>query len=1326
MISLNGSNYHVWKGKMKDLLYVKSWHLPVFAKEKPESKTDEVWEFEHEQVCGYMRQWVDDNVLNHICDETNARTLWDKLESLYAKKTGNNKLFLIKKLMSLKYKEGCTVTDHLSEFQGIIQRLSAMGIKFDDEVQALWLLGTLPDSWETFRMSLCNSAPDGIVTMEIAKSSVMNEEMRRKSQDSSSESEVLYTEDRGRSKSKGPKGKDRGRSKSRGDYKDIKCHYCGKMGHMKKKCFKFKRDEKNGKSKDEKNNHENNNTIASAFTGDLVIVCDENLINVVCHETSWIVDSGASHHVTSRKEFFTSYTSGDFGTLKMGNNGLSKVVGFGNVCLLTNNGATLLLKDVRHAPDVRLNLISVGKLDDDGFCSTFGSEQWKLTKGSMVVARGNKTSSLYMMEGKLSKGAINVVQEDQVTELWHKRLSHISEKGLNVLAKKNLLSGVNSARLEKCTHCLAGKQHRVSFKSHPPSRKSDLLELVHSDVCGPMKVRSRGGALYFVTFIDDCSRKLWVYVLKTKDQVLDAFKEFHVLVERQTGKKLKCIRSDNGGEYRGPFDMYCKQQGIRHQTTPPKTPQLNGLAERMNRTLIERVRCLLSDAGLPLSFWGEALLTVTHVINLSPVVILNGDVPDKVWYGKDVSYDHLRVFGCKAFVHVPKDERSKLDVKTRQCVFLGYGLDDFGYRLYDPVAKKIVRSRDVVFFEDQIVNDFEKVEKTVSVDSDDLTDLDSTPLAGLPDQVQIDTQGGTQVEAQVGQNATDVDQNGVDDVVDVQQPDTTVPPRRSERTRERSVRYSPNEYVLNYVLLTDGGEPDCYEEAMKSEEKNKWVGAMDDELKSLHDNHTFELVKLPKGKRALKNRWVYKVKHDDSSSHPRYKARLVVKGYSQKKGIDFEEIFAPVVKMPSIRIVLGLAASLDLEVEQMDVKTAFLHGELEEEIYMEQPEGFRETGKDELVCRLKKSLYGLKQAPRQWYKKFESFMVEHGYNKTNSDHCVFVRNFSDNDFIILLLYVDDMLIVGQDASRVDRLKQDLSKSFSMKDLGPAKQILGMKILRDRKAKKLWLSQEKYIEKVLQRFNMDKAKVVSTPLASHFKLSTAHSPSTTKEKEDMQKVPYASAVGSLMYAMVCTRPDIAYAVGAVSRFLSKPGKEHWNAVKWIMRYLRGTSKMSICFGSEKPTIVAYTDADMAGDVDSRKSTSGYLVTYSGGAVAWQSRLQKCVALSTTEAEYVAATEACKELLWMKRFVQELGYFQERYVLLCDSQSAIHLAKNPTSHGKSKHIDARYHWIRDVLVDKELELEKVHTDDNGADMLTKALPVGKHIACCSFAGLANTST
>lgn len=253
------------------------------------------------------------------------------------------------------------------------------------------------------------------------------------------------------------------------------------------------------------------------------------------------------------------------------------------------------------------------------------------------------------------------------------------------LAKRNVIPDLKHAELEPCEHCLAGKQNRISFHNHSSSRKTELLELVHTDICGPLKVKTKGGASYFVTFIDDHSRKLWVYALKNKDQVLDVFKEFQAAVKRQSGKKIKCVRSDNGGEYIGLFDVYYRQQGIHHQKSPPKTPQLNSVVERMNRTLMKRVRYLLSEAKLPGMFWGEALYTSAYIYNMSPSSALQNEVPDLFWYGKEPSYNHLRVFGCKAFVHIPKDERSKLEVKTKQYVFVGYSQDEFGYRLYDPV-----------------------------------------------------------------------------------------------------------------------------------------------------------------------------------------------------------------------------------------------------------------------------------------------------------------------------------------------------------------------------------------------------------------------------------------------------------------------------------------------------------------------------------------------------------------------------------------------------------------------------------------------------------------
>eukprot|EP00253_Pinus_taeda_P006007 PITA_06007 len=361
--------------------------------------------------------------------------------------------------------------------------------------------------------------------------------------------------------------------------------------------------------------------------------------------------------------------------------------------------------------------------------------------------------------------------------------------------------------------------------------------------------------------------------------------------------------------------------------------------------------------------------------------------------------------------------------------------------------------------------------------------------------------------------------------------------------------------------------------------------------------------------------------------------------------------------MPSIRTILSLVAAEDLHLEQLDVKTTFLHGDLEEEIYMQQPQGYEVKGKEKLACRLKRSLYGLKQAPTQWYLKFDKFMFEQGYTRCHSNHCVYVKTKNDGSYIILLLCVDDMLVVGSNTQEIIFLKIKLANSFAMKDLGAAKQILGMRITRDKKNRNLTLSQDEYIQKVLKRFNMHNAKPVSTAFSSHFKLSKEMCLKTQEDMDYMSKVPYASTVGRLMYAMVCTRPDIAHAMGVISRYMNNPGKEHWMAVKLILRYLK----------------------DMAGDIDNMRSTTGYVFTVGGTTVSWVSKIQSVVALSTIEVEYVVAIEASKEMIWLQRFMGELGKEHDMGTLYSDNQSAIHLAKNSTFHSRTKHIQLKYHFI-----------------------------------------------
>ncbi|MCQ7056692.1 hypothetical protein M9Y08_18120, partial [Clostridioides difficile] len=461
-----------------------------------------------------------------------------------------------------------------------------------------------------------------------------------------------------------------------------------------------------------------------------------------------------------------------------------------------------------------------------------------------------------------------------------------------------------------------------------------------------------------------------------------------------------------------------------------------------------------------------------------------------------------------------------------------------------------------------------------------------------------------------------------------------------------------------------------------------------------------------------------------------FKAWLVAKGFTQKEGIDYEETFSPVAMLKSIRILLAIAAHMDYEIWQMDVKTAFLNGSLEENIYMKQPEGFIAKGQEHLVCKLKKSIYGLKQASRSWNIRFDEVIQSYGFNQNPDEQCVY-RKADGNVVVFLVLYVDDILLIGNSVKMLSDVRVWLSKQFDMKDLGEAGHILGIKIIRDRKKRMLTLSQASYIDSILARFSMQNSKKGLLPFRHGVHLSKEASPKTPEETEAMKAVPYASAVGSLMYAMLCTRPDICFAVGMVSRYQSNPGKAHWEAVKHILKYLRRTRDYVLVYRANELEPLGYTDSDFQSDRDQSKSTSGFVFTLGGGAIVWRSVKQKCVADSTMEAEYVAASEAAKEAVWLKNFLMDLDVIPslpKSITLFCDNSGAVANSKEPRAHKASKHIERKYHLIRDIVRRGEVVVAKIASEDNLADPFTKSLTAkafGKHVEGMGVKCMAGTS-
>ncbi|KAH9718140.1 hypothetical protein KPL71_022099 [Citrus sinensis] len=845
----------------------------------------------------------------------------------------------------------------------------------------------------------------------------------------------------------------------------------------------------------------------------------------VASSSEWILDTGATYHLCPIKEWFTDFSEFESGAVMMGSDQLCRTMGIGTIRLKMFDGIIRELKEVRFVPALKKNRISVGALEDKGYKVTIEDGIMKFTHGAMVILQGAQRHNLYYLKGGTTNEANVVEAHSDTTNLWQKK--------------------------------------RVKFGTTNHDTH-EIIEYVHSDVCGPTKTASIGGSHYFVTFVDDFSRRVWVYTMRAKDEVLEIFVKWKKLVETQTGRKIKVLRSDNEGEYTSdPFLQVCQNEGIKRYFTVRHTPQQNGVADRMNHTLLEKVRCMLSNAGLDKKFWVEAVSYTSHLVNRLSSAAIGGKTPMEIWSGKHAQdYDSLRIFGCPAYYHV-KD--GKLDPRARKAIFVGFKGGVKGFKLWDLEDKKFVCSRDVTFDEasmmkasssQQVDNKTKEVLQWVEFDATPYVPVSSTSKKSSTMEVTPRVEEEV-VSSDVPQNEETIDDVDNDDFI------STMRPRREIKkpgwlTKDMVVAYS--------LSVIDDDIPNTFGEALCSSESDQWKLAMEEEMKSLHQNQTWELVELPKGKRAIGNKWVYTKKQGSPNQlTPRYKARLVAKGFAQKECIDYNEVFSPVVKHTSIRILLALVAEYELELAQLDVKTTFLHGDLEDEIYMIQPCGFRVAGKENHMCR---------------------------------------------------------------------------------------------------------SQE--------------------------------------ERDYMARVPYASAVGSLMYAMVCTRPDISQAVSMVSRYMHNPGKNQWLAVKWILRYLYETVDVGLLFKKDcGQQCVGYCDSDFAGDLDKRRSTTGYVFTLGGGPVSWRSILQSTIALSTTEAEYMATTEVVKKAIWLKGLLSDLGVIQENIAVFCDNQSAIFLAKNLTYHARTKHIDVKYHYVREIIESGVVLLRKINTKDNPSDMLTKVV-------------------
>ncbi|KAJ9556641.1 hypothetical protein OSB04_011255 [Centaurea solstitialis] len=1015
---------------------------------------------------------------------------------------------------------------------------------------------------------------------------------------------------------------------------------------------------------------------------------------------SWVIDTGSGNHICNHLQGFTRRKTlrKDRSNLRVGEGTPLIAEAVGSYSLSLPSGLVLELDNCYYIPNMIKNVLSFDLLVDQGFYYKYSYKMISVFKDNIFYFKATPVDGLYTVNLKDNNSEIYHISkrskdiEDQ-TYLWHCRLGHINKKRVELLLKGGFLGNFDYKPFDNCESCLSGKMTKQPFNSEN-ERATDLLEIIHTDVCGPFSHVARGGYRDFITFTDDFSRYGYVYLMRHKSETFEKFKEYQNEVQNLLDKRIKFLRSDRGGEYLSDeFDNHLMECGIVSQLTPPYTPQMNGVSERRNRTLLDMVRTMMCHSSLPISFWGHALETAAHILNRAPTKSVE-KTPYELWKGKKPNISFLKIWGCEVYVKRPTSE--KLKPKSDKCFFVGYPKTTVGYYFYNPDENKVFVARNGKFLEEKFLS-LENTRKDVDLQVVD--EESTTPV----------------VEPEIQHNNVEPQSEPIEEV-------QTQDLRRSSRVRQEPDRY------LGFLVSQDSGdlnEPTSYGEAVSGSESEQWQEAMKAEMQSMYDNQVWELTDLPQHCKAVGRKWVLKKKTDMDGNVHTFKARLVAKGFTQTHGIDYDETFSPVAMLKSIRILMAISAYFNYEIWQMDVKTAFLNGKLTEDIYMEQPEGFEDPKNPNKVCKLLKSIYGLKQASRSWNLHFDERIKEFGFAKSEFEPCVYTK-FSGRIVTFLVLYVDDILLIGNDVPTLQSVKEWLSKCFQMKDLGEAAYILGIKIYRNRSKRLIGLSQGTYIDKVLKRFRMDESKKGFIPMQHGIVLSKTQCPVSSEDQDKMKSVPYASAIGSIMYAMLCTRPDVAYSVSVTSRYQQNPGEPHWVAVKNILKYLRRTKEMFLVFGGSEDeiSVTGYSDASFQTDRDDFRSQSGYVFTLNGGAISWKSSKQDTIADSTTEAEYIAACDAAKEAVWLRSFLSDLrvvASISRPIDIFCDNSGAVAQAKEPREHHKSRHVLRKYHLIREIIGRGDVRICKIPTEDNVADPLTKPLARAKHEAHANSIGM-----
>lgn len=1266
---LGDRNYVPWSYKMK-LLLEKEEVWKIIVDDVP-AEPDAAWKKNNAKAMSTIANGVQDSQVKYISNATTAKGVWEALRTKHQHVSLGNRIRIMKNLFRTVLKDGDSMRKHLDKLREWFEELNTIGAPLDESVKMGIMFASANRKFENVITAMEAWGADRLTVQEIENKLIEEDEKMNGSGSDDDDGKAL--------KSVIVRPKQQPRSAHQGSSSETvfnwKCHFCRNPGHKRKDCPDLRRllntnSVKGGNKESAKKASKWYQTSFNKISGKSV---------------GWCVDSGASCHMCACEEMFTTIDRSFSSEVAIANGESIRAEGIGTIILNVRDGRSLVevtLEDVLWIPKLDGNLISVKKLAEKGFIVEFSHDSCYLKRKNnkdWKIARWQNNCKLYMLqEPERCCYASNDAEIDCCIHDWHRRLAHRNLHDIHVMEKHGLKIKACQC-IDDCEMCIKGKLSRKPFPKKATPTKA-ALDCIASDICGPFQVESIGRKRYFLTFVDIHTGYTEVYLIREKSEAAQKTIEFVEMLKTQIGRKMKILRTDRGKEYlNDKLQSYLKREGIKFQCTVGYAPEQNGVAERRNRTLVEAVRTMLTDSGLPKTLWAEAVCTANYVFNRL-VDRKSGMTPIEGFFGVKPSNKRFYEFGCDAYVMIPYEKRRKLDDKSRKVKFVGYDEEAKAFRFIDKNFKIII-SREVKF----LTSKERFTPEPHSREDNDFSVIDDEVEEVIYDDVRNEDEDSEEEN----NNSEEEDQ------VEAPEPQQ---PRRTPRNNVGTLPAHLNDYVV-YAAHQDDEffEPKHYKEAVHSKYGSQWMKAMVEELNAIEDNDTWELVNLPYGRKAIGSKWIYKVKRNADGTVERRKARLVGQGFSQKFGQDYVEVFAPVARTTTMRLLLSIAGTNGYIVKHYDIKTAFLNGKLEEEIFMKQPPGF---AKGDKVYRLKKSLYGLKQAAKVWNDTLNNSLLSNGFRRSDIDNCLYLYN-SGGVIMMILVHVDDLLVIGNNQKVLQNKMEKIGKDFELKDLGDVKAYLGIEVERD-EAGNFMISQQQYIEKIIESSGMKDAKESRFPVdAGYYKLAGELLPSNDE---------YRKLIGMLLFLTTQTRPDIAASVSILSQKVTKPRDTDLNEVKRIIRYLKGTKDLKLRLSStkHKDDFYAYSDANWAEDREDRKSNSGYYCSINGGAISWSCRKQSIVATSSTEAEFVALSETCREVVWLKKLAKELEIkVPEPITVYTDSQSSMDMVENEKFSNRTKHIDTKFHYVKEAVNDKEIILEYVRTDENVADMLTKPL-------------------